>query len=674
MLFIWIASMAIADSQAYSQAPLLLGLLAVPLFGLIALVQRQRFVQLPVISWVSLGFASYLLLRATASYSTFDAYSDIGIILGCVLFYLTGIYFAHTPRVGTLMVRMLCLALVLNMICWFLMNKTEVSLSIIGRPEHGLAGEQSRHMALFLYKNFAGAFFLLGGAALIWYSVWARRISGIIYALLGIISIVFSCYCGTRAIFFLAPIVLLLGWFFWFLIRFFTQGKVSWFDGIFGLSFIIGVVMALYDFFYGTSVMSMITEIDTHLRTLIWSSLIQELPNAPLWGFGAGASQWEIAPYFNEWARPNYAHNEYLQLWSDYGIIALLSAIVLIIAHLSKTFLLLTAEEPSDQRRLAAALASFMLIGFIFLSITDFVWHQFALAGSTAFCLGILASPVQRKRSNLLLQLLGRDRQWMEEKALMVRAQGRTGRIVLSASLIALIAATSIHSFIITPPYLKQWAFYQDFKKNPFDTKEQYESVLDHYPDYFILEQYMRDYPIREEDDHAARTIGYLKAALEENPKNIFNLMQLVETNILLGRFEENEQLMRRHLPRGGTDPVLLIQPHVAYGLNLLSQGLKALSNNEVEKAYSMLDYGLSMHKVNVLYLNHVWMAGAPKNISGAARPGVQELLRIAKEQRDFLQGLEIEADHSWKKPFTDNEQGALYQRYVDRAKSKQKN
>ncbi len=672
MLFLWIASMAIADSQAYSQAPLLIGLWAVILFGLIALVQRQRLVELPAVSWVSLAFGAYLLMRASTSYSTFDAYADMGIIIGCIVFYLAGVYLAPTPRVGTLMVRMLSLALVLNMIYWLIMNKSEISLSILGRPEMGLAGEQTRHVSLFLYKNFAGAFFLLGGAALIWYSIWARQLSGIIYTLLGIISIVFSFHCGTRAIYFLAPVVLTVGWFLWFLIRFFTRGKVSWFDGIFGLGFIIATVMALYDFIYGTTVMAAVTDVDTHLRTMIWNNLIQVLPDAPITGFGAGASQWEIAPYFNEWARPNYAHNEYFQLWADYGILSLLAVIVLIVIHLTKAALLLTAEEPTHERRLAVALACFMLIGFALLSITDFVWHQFALAAATAFCLGILASPVQRKRSNLILQLLGRDRQWMEEKPLLVRAQGAKGRMALLLSLLSLLVLTAYQTMIITPPYFKQWAFHQQSKEKSIETKESYEAVLDSYPDYFIIERYLQDYPVTADDEHAARATAYLKAALEENPKNIFNLLHLVEINSFLGRFEENEQYMRRYMPRGGTDPVLLIQPHVPYGLNLLSMGLKALSNNEIEKAYSMLDYGLSMHAHQALYLNHTWLGGAPRTLTGIQRPGLRELLRIATEQRDFLRGLEISPDDSWQAPFAANEQGALYRRYVKKAEATQ--
>ncbi len=673
MLIIWIASMAIADSQAYSQAPLLVGLGLVMLFGLVALVKRQRFVQLPALSWVSLALAVFLLVRAALSYSTFDAYADMGIIIGCVLFYLAGLYLAPTAKVGTIMLRVLSLALVLNILYWFMMNETEVGLWAVGRPEYGLAGEQSRHVSLFLYKNLAGAFFLLGGSALVWYSIWARKLSGLLYSLLGIISIVFSFYCGTRAIFFLAPVVLLLGWFLWFLIRFFTQGKVSWFDGLFGLSFIIGLVVAIYDFFYGTSVMSMITTVDTHLRSLIWVNLLQVLPDAPLWGYGVGASQWEIAPFFDEWARPNYAHNEYLQLWADYGVIALLAGILLVGIHVLKGALLLTAEEPSGQRRLATALAIFILVGLALLSITDFVWHQYALAATTAFCLGILASPVRRKRSNMLLQFLGKDRQWMDEKPLAVRAQGGLGRAVLGGSLLLLLALCSYQIYLVAPTYATQWSFYYQLEENRFETKEYYENALNGYSDYYILERYLRDYPVRADDEHAAQAVAYLKAALEKNPKNIFNLLHLVEINIFLGHYEENERLMRQHMPTEGTDPVLLIQPHVPYGLNLISMGLRALGNDELEKAHSMLDHALSMHKVRPLYLNHAYLEGAPRSLSGAGRPGLQTLLGVAVEQRDFLRGLGVEQDHSWKKPYAAHEQGALYQRYVDAAKAVQK-
>ncbi len=673
MLLIWIASMAIVDSQAYSQAPILIATSILCILGLIALSLRLKFVQTPALSWVTLGVAAYMLVRAWTSYSVFEAYSDIGIILGCIVFYLAGISIAPTLRAGTTLIRVLCLAVILNIIFWIVMNKTEMSISILGRPEIGLAGEQSRHMSLFLYKNFAGAFFILGGALLIWFSIWSRRLSGIFYALIGIISLIFSFYCATRAVFFLIPVVTLIGWFLWFLLRIFTTGKISWFDGIFGLAFIIGLVMLIYDFFYGTGVMSFITGIDTHLRTEIWGLLLQVLPDAPLWGYGSGASQWEIAPLFNDWASPNYAHNEYFQLWTDYGIIALFATLILLLLHVIKGVILLTAEEPSHERRLVTAIAIFTLLGLAALSITDFVWHQYALATATAFCCGIIAAPVRRKHGNIFKQWLGQDRQWIREQMIEVKAQGTKGSILLALSLTLVLAMSVYESWVLTPQYTAQWTLNSQAKEFRPYTSEQYETILDRYPDYLILERYLIAHPVMERDAHAQRAKQYLAASLEKNPKNIYNLLHLVEMNNYLGHFTENEHLMRQHLPRGGSDPVLVVQPHVAYGLNIISQGLQALSENKPEKALSMLDYGLKIHQRQALYINNAYIKDAPKHLAGPQRPGLQELLKAATTQRDFLLGLGIQPDHQWKAPLPGEKQGALYQRYVKKIESAEK-
>ncbi len=617
------------------------------------------------------GGAAYLALRALGSYSVLEGYTDLGLVLGAVVFYLAGVYMAQLPRIATLLMRVLCLAVVLNMVYWALMNLTDVELWVVGRPDEGLAGVNSRHMALFLYKNYAGAFLCFGGAALCWYSLWSRQWSYLPYAVVGAASILLSFQCGTRAVYLLVPVVMLLGWFLWLLLRLFAHRRVSWLDGLVVLAVVVAVGAGLADLLYGSTIVTALSGVDTHSRVEIWSLLLQVVPDAPLWGYGAGAAQWEIFHLFDDWARPNYAHNDFIQMWSDYGFIGLAGLLILLLLHLLTGALTLMQEETSEERRAAIVLCAFLLICLCLISMTDFVWHQFALAAMTAFCWGVLASPARHKGS--LLQWIGQGRRWSSVKVVALRAQGTVGRAVLGGVLLILAMLCALGLYRYTPVYLLQSQFAEQLQirdGGQLAAKSQYEAAT-LYPDYRIIEQLAQRAPITGRNEWTEKMRALLKECLSYNPKNLVATVHLVELNSYTGRFEESEELMRRHLPAGGSAPKLPLQPHVYYGLNLLYQGFRALSNAETGKAYSMLDYGLRLHQVFPLTLNYAWIPGAPKQYHGASRPGLKELLTKAAQERDFLRSLDVQKDDSWMQPLHAGEQGALYRRFLNKPNGK---
>ncbi len=664
LLLIWMASMGMPDDLGYTQLPMILGLILVVALALLGLMRGHRVVQLPTLAWLSLGAACYIALRALTSYSVLEGYIDLGLLLGCVVFYLTGIHLAQVKHVGCLLAKILCAALILNIIYWLLMNKTEVGLWVVGRLDVGLAGVSTRHEALFLYKNFAGAFLLFGGAALCWYTVWARRWGALIYPAVGIVSMLLSFYCETRAVFLLIPLVLVVGWLLWLILRLFDHKRVRWYDALMLLAIVVGVGIGIYDLLFGSSLTNALGGIDTHLRYDMWNLLLQILPEAPLWGYGAGASQWEIVFLFNDWARPNYAHNEYLQMWADYGLIGLGLLLILLVSHFFMGMVTLGNEEASSERKLAVALCGFVLICLCLLSLSDFVWHQYALASLSAFCCGILGSPARRKGT--FWQWLGLGRKWSSTSVHPLRAQGVRGRIALAVIMIGCTLLLALLVKIFAPVYYLQykWNSQLAIRDGGRTAAQTYHQAASLYPDYRIIERLARFAAIKP----ALRTeqiVALLESSLAHNPKNPFALTHLVELYGYLGHFEKAERVMRQHLPAGGPPPNLITQPHVHYGLNVLYQGFRALSNGEAGKAYSMLDYGLKLHKKRSLTLNMAYIADAPMQNQGFARPGLKELLATATRERDFLQSIGVEKDDAWQAPERAGEQGALYRAYA---------
>ncbi len=664
LVITWIASMGMPDDLGYTQLPMILGLIGAVTLSFIGVILGHRVVQLPTLAWLSLAAACYMAVRALTSYSVLEGFIDLGILLGCVIFYLAGIYIAQLKQAGALLVKILCVALILNIIYWVLMNMTEIGLWVVGRLDVGFGGENSRHEALFLYKNFAGAFFLFGGAALCWYAIWSRSKRALAYTAMGIASMLLSFQCGTRAVLLLIPIALVLGWLLWLILRIFDHKRVRWFDTLMLLAIIVGIVIGMYDLLYGNMVTGLLAGIDTHSRYDIWSFLLQVLPNAPLWGYGAGASQWEIVYVFNDWMRPNYAHNEYLQMWTDYGLIGLGLLLILLVSHLFMGVVTLGNEETSSERKLAVALCSFILICLCLLSLSDFVWHQYALASASAFCCGVLGSPARRKGT--FWQWIGLGRKWSSTTVYPLHAQGMMGRIGLGLVMLgcSLLMALLVKTF--APVYFLQykWSSQLAIRDGGRMAAQTYYEAASLYPDYRIIERLARFGVIKP----ALRTeqlVALLESSLEHNPKNPFVLTHLVEFYSFLGHFEKAERAMRQHLPAGGAPSNLITQPHVHYGLNVLYQGFRALSNGELGKAYSMLDYGLKLHKKMPLIFNFAYIDEAPKQNQGYTRPGLKELLASATNERDFLQSLGVEKDNSWKAPQRRGEQGALYQAYV---------
>ncbi len=669
LLLVWIASMSMPDDQVFTQHPMAVGLSLVCLLAVLGLCAGKKIVRLPIAAWISLGIGVYFLLRSLMSYSVLEGETNAGIILACMVFYVAGIYAAQLKRGGSLLTRILALVVILNIIAWFAMNKWDLSINYIGRAEVGLAGENSRHMSLFHYKNFAGAFFFFGGAALIWRVIWGRSLKRWGLLLLGIGSLAMSLQCGTRAVYFLLPVVFVLGWMLWLMLRLFNKGRVGWLDGLFGVVCVTTVGFVVYDFFFGTAVSRFLTEVDTHLRFQIWGDVYSTLHDAPLWGYGAGASQWEIVPFFQEWNSPNYAHNEYIQAACDYGMLGLLGLLFILFIHIGKGYLLLSAEEPVKQRRTMVAMALFLLTSVLMTALTDFIWHQYAMATLSAFCCGVLVSPAKRKGG--FLQFFRLSQMGKIVPLHVVKAQGWFGRTVLILLTLAVGGALGYGAYRYTPIYAAQWRADALVAANA-TAEERAQNVLQAarlYPAHDIVREYARliaQTPQRRDVENVTKL---LERSLELNPKELYAVLGLVEYYSSKGEFEKAESLMRRSYPNNGPDRTILAQWHTPYGLNLIYRGFRALSNGDEATAYSMLDYAMDMHHHSPLYIDVAWRDTPAKHLQGLQREGLKDLLAQTNYQLEFLRMLGVEKNDSWQAPQDGESSGALYKRYIPKNK-----
>lgn len=137
------------------------------------------------------------------------------------------------------------------------------------------------------------------------------------------------------------------------------------------------------------------TEGSFSVRAFMWRSTARMLLANPLTGVGAGAWEVQIPLYQghnNSLETDYYAHNELLQLLSEYGVlvgglfIAFLFAYLLLAA--GKTWRLQGAERQEAPLR-ALTLAS--LLALLLVSNAGFPWHLAGTGALLALCLAILA-------------------------------------------------------------------------------------------------------------------------------------------------------------------------------------------------------------------------------------------------------------------------------------------
>ena len=134
------------------------------------------------------------------------------------------------------------------------------------------------------------------------------------------------------------------------------------------------------------------------VRLVMWKASLRMIQDVPLTGVGAGAWEVDIPLYQQPGAQMEtdfYAHNEYLQLIGEYGIVGWLFLIGLLVFFAGVTRRTWTARESAEESAPDAAfhaIALASLAALLLVSGAGFPWRMASTGALFALLLGILAS------------------------------------------------------------------------------------------------------------------------------------------------------------------------------------------------------------------------------------------------------------------------------------------
>lgn len=652
LALIWIASMSMTDINAYSYFPTLAGLVVVVLLALSAMIRGARTVQLSWLAWCSLAIGGYFLVRCLCSFDVVSSWREAGLILSCGVFYVAGVYAAQGRSLKPV-VSVLLLAVLLNMAFFYLMRYTDVPMEWTGRPAFGPGGENHRPVTLFVYKNQAGAFLVLSGMLLVAAALWCgfRRSLMLLLAAVGVGAVVLSDSCGTRAVLLLAPLMAAVGWVLWVGLKLHDEEKISF--GVIFSGFVIlgGIGFGICALFFDKELVSWAMAIDTHGRYLMWGTCCRFLHGAPLWGYGADSVPWLLAPCFEKVASvTNFAHNEYLQVWLDYGLIGLGGMLFVLFAHIVRGGCVLLSSQASSTQKRFAAFAILCIISWAAASFVDYFWHQAALAAMTAFAAGILASPYPYVR---------RGRQCR------VQVQGTTGKGILAMVSCCFIAGCVWLCMLCESAWLQQWSFNRLTAEHADQDGSCRLAILNRllprYPDYRLVDTaYILPggtaWPEEEQ---------MLMHVLEANPKQLYMIVMLGRFYTDQGRYQDAEKLYRRTFPGDGMPRLQNTSWPSFYFYNLILWGQDCYVHGDMPGAYSRMAYALNILKNACLVVD-----ATPRYCYDAwqATPEQKEYwktyLAARKQDVRLFKVHGVQPDDSWMQPMEPGEKPALYRRY----------
>ncbi|MBR3925647.1 MAG: O-antigen ligase family protein [Akkermansia sp.] len=662
LAIVWIASMSAADVNACTITPFLWVLMGVLFITVFCILKGYKTIQLPPLVWFSLLAGGYYLVRAYTGFSLTDNWLDIGLILCAFVFYLAGVFTGQQQSTRGFAI-VLAAAVLLNILYFFIMQNSDVSLHWLGRTNTSQLGPNTRNTTLFVYKNFAGLFLSLSGSLLIWRAIWIheRKTGDWFSILIGIAGIVISFYCSTRTPWFIMPLMLAGGWILWFTLRLFTHNKPGWLIICGGILIFVTGVIAIYDFIFGNTVAAAIVNIDSHLRYLMWENVNNSAIDAPLWGYGPAGSVWTIVAPYNEWYLPNFAHNEYIQLWADYGLIGLALAAAILILHIVNGFLCLASDGVSHSRRIRASLALLCLAGLGGSAIADYTWHNHGLIIMTAFACGTLASPFPKRPSGLFTR-----RNWAPGHAPSLRplkAEGLCGRVIISALALTLATAMGKLSNTLAPTWMKEWQFDSMVSQHaPADElRKLLADTITTYPHPRIADYYMALAPEVQPDWIAYEKLT--RTVLAANPRQLFMVTLLTQILGKQERYREAEEVFRQYYPGDGPDNTRLSCWATFYAANLQKWAQQELNNNNnLGQALSMHNYaGHIARKYG--YIPGAAYRGGIKTWTQGGTPEQKAFQRACRSDLALLRAINPPQDHSWKLPLSPGGKPALYQR-----------
>lgn len=670
LVVLWLAAMGAFDSVACTSFPLVPCLGAAAVLVLSGLVCGGKSVKLSWLNWLSLGIGGYFMARCLCSYSVVESWRESILITFGFVYYVAGIYAAQSRSLKGI-TWVLALAVAANIAAFAVMRQPESTVAWTGRPEVGFLGENNKPVSLFVYKNFAGAFFSLGGVLLLWLSLFGQggRVSRFILFVLAAAACGLSFCCGTRNVYGVLPLLLGVLWVLQLVCRLYSEQKIGWLNVLIGCAVLVGVAVAVAEFLFSGSSYMHLLSVDTHLRSYIWQCVCQVAPYAPWWGYGTASAHWEILPIYSEWATPTYAHNEYLQAWCDYGAVGVSAVAVVLVSHLAVGFRSMASEQVSPERRSFSALALLVLLALSVCAIADFVWHNPALVAMTAFACGVAASPYPHAQRSWF-----HARRWRDGAPVVpVRAQGRIGRGMVALLCVAVSAWAVWMGQKLYRPWAEQWHFSSLSAKGMDDDASQRHALLaslvNEYPDPVLMERY---YLLPLSADNWQEQENLLKTVLAANPKNLYMVTSLVSVLGLEGKYEEAERLMREKYRKEGMLNTCLAAWVSFYTDNLMMWGRSEMKAGNCGKARSLLEYALNLEShFGLSYKMHYRVGESPWEKQGGYKPGLRQIVTLSMLDAKLLRDMKTKKDDSWKWPRTPGGKPALYAEYGEKGKKR---
>ncbi len=560
----------------------------------------------------------------------------------------------------------LMFGVLMNMAYLLLFRQPDFPIEASLRPAMTMAGANSRGTTLFAYKNFAAIFLMVGGAVLVCRPLWTgwKGRGSLLVVLVGAAGIAASCCCGSRSVLVLLPLLAVGGWLLWLVMRLYGNKGIGWGTVLVGIIVFLGLVGTVGDLFLGHSTLQKLLEVDTHLRTLVWKHICNILPDVPWYGHGAGASQWQIVPFYTEWQTPNYAHNEYLQAWVDYGVAGHALMLLVLGCHLTLGFWSMASEEVSAGRRALIAACLLILSAMALCALFEFVWHGFAFAALSAFACGVLASPVPGRSESLFSR-----RRWAPGSTPSLRPVRLMGRGAMACACIAcvLLAAASMGlGWRLLPAWGAQWQYNAlcHAGASGGERMEFLERAVEFCPDPELAAHYVTLEPPPGRADNLLRMEVVLRRVLESNPHHLFTVVMLADVLGREGKCEEAEMLMREHYQPGGQDGTLLANWPGYYGVNLLRWGCQRMASGDYASALSMIQYALKISRHSFSFADACGIRSEGRRRETGFRKKIPAFVATCRVDMETMRAIGVEPNHAWQQPMRPGGPRALYSRW----------